>query len=253
MCAHAQTSQPFARPRSAHGTTVLHRTREASSLMRRPSRVRERTQTGAAQRARAASARAAPPPHRERAQWPVAALLRTCASRSAGRARGQDRRVLPRPCTKQSRLLAGAVPFHRAWTDYNQRSAAPARCKHACCASSRERASVVARSRVRTRASRLPVGDCGWHVEARSCTEGERPLAGAMPFQRAWADYSQRGAAPARCKRACCASSRERSSAAARLRVRTRASGLCGRPRLSRRSTAFYRRREPSRWCSVLP
>ena len=76
----------------------------------------------------------------------------------------------PRPCTKQNRLLAGAVPFHMVWTGYNQRGAARARRKRACCASSRERVSAVARSRVRTRASRMPVVSRGRYVGARPCT-----------------------------------------------------------------------------------
>ena len=41
-------------------------------------------------------------------------------------------------------------------------------------------------------------------------------------------------------------------SAVAQSRVRTRASGLCWRPRLVRRSTALHQRREATRWCSGL-
>ena len=107
----------------------------------------------------------------------------------------------------------------------------------------------MAQSRVRTRACEL----CGRRVASLACPEKERPLAGAVPFYRARTAYNQRGAACAGRKRACCASSRERASAVAQSRLRTRASGLCGRPQLARRSMTLHQRREASRWCSGLP
>ena len=178
-CAHAHADREEPKAGAWHHCLVPNE--RALSLARRPSRVRGRIPTRTARCAHATSACAAPSPHRERARW----LARVCAhAQVAGRARGQCRRVSPGPCTKQNRLLAGAVPFHKAWPDYNQRGAAHARCKRACCASSRERASAVARSRVHTRASRMPVGGRDWHVGARPCTEGERPLAGAVLFQK---------------------------------------------------------------------
>ena len=67
----------------------------------------------------------------------------------------------------------------------------------------------MARLCVRTRASGLCYGR-GWHVGARPCTVGERPLAGAVAFHRIWIDYNPRGTARARRKRVCFASSRER-------------------------------------------
>ena len=208
------------------------------------------TPTSAARRAHAASARAAPPPERERARWRF--FLRTCASKLLVGGRGWH--VGARPCTEGEGRLAGAVGFHRAWADSNQRGAARARRKRACCASSRERES--ARSGaffLRTCASKLLVGGRGWHVGARPCTEGEGRLAGAVGFHRAWTDSNQRGAARARRKRACCASSRERERAVALFLAHMRKSAARWRPRLARRSTAVHRGRGPSRWRSGLP
>ena len=56
----------------------------APSLARQPFKAEGPIQTRGAWRARAASAPAAPPPHREQARWP---LLRTCASRPRARPR----------------------------------------------------------------------------------------------------------------------------------------------------------------------
>ena len=57
--------------------------------------------------------------------------------------------------------------------------------KLACFATSRETASAVALACV-PRESRLSVGDRSWNVATRPCTEGERPLAGAVPCYRSW-------------------------------------------------------------------
>ena len=61
----------------------------------------------------------------------------------------------------------------------------------------------------------LCVGGHYWQVAPRSCTEGESPLAGTVPFHRVRANYNQRGTASARRKLACCASSPETASAVA--------------------------------------
>ena len=53
------------------------------------------------------------------------------------------------------------------------------------------------------------------HVGAQPCAEEGRPVAFAVPFQRARSDHSQRGAARARGKRTYCASSSKRGSAVA--------------------------------------
>ena len=58
------------------------------------------------------------------------------------------------------------------------------------------------------RQSRLHVGGRSWHVAPRPRAETERPLAGAVPSHRAWADHNQHGTAHARRKLACCASCR---------------------------------------------
>ena len=93
-----------------------------------------------------------------------------------------------------------------------------ARSTLACCASSRETASAVPRSRV-PRKSRLILGGRSWYVAPRPRTEGEGPLGGAMPLPSAPTDHNQRGTARARSKRAYYASSRETVSAAARSHV----------------------------------
>ena len=53
------------------------------------------------------------------------------------------------------------------------------------------------------------VGGRGGHVKARLSNEVAGLLAGAVGFNRTWTDLNQRGAARARRKRVCCASSRE--------------------------------------------
>ena len=63
------------------------------------------------------------------------------------------------------------------------------------------------------RKSWLCVGGHYWQVAPRSCTEGESPLAGTVPFHRVRANYHKRGAARARRKLAFCASSPETASA----------------------------------------
>ena len=70
------------------------------------------------------------------------------------------------------------------------------------------------------RESLLCVGGHSWHVAARFCTAGERPLAGAVALYGARSDYNQRGTSRARRKRACLGSLRETASAVARSRER---------------------------------
>ena len=90
--------------------------------------------------------------------------------------------------------------------------------KLACCASSRETASVVARSRV-PRESRLILDGHRWHVAPRPHAEGERPLASVVSLPSASVDRNQRSTVHARSKLECCAFSRETASAEAHLRV----------------------------------
>ena len=116
------------------------------------------------------------------------------------------------------RPLAGAVSFHGARTDHDQRGTARARSKLACCASSRETASAVARSRV-PRESRLILGGRSWHDAPRPRAEGERPIAGAVDLPSAWNDHNKRDTARAHSKLAYCASFRETASTVARSRV----------------------------------
>ena len=131
---------------------------------------------------------------------------------------GHSSHVAPRSCTEGERPSAGAVPFRSAYADRSQRGTARARGKLACFATSRETASAVALARV-PRECRLRVGGHSSHVAPRSCTEGERPSAGAVPFRSAYADHNQRGTACARGKLACFATSRETASAVALVRV----------------------------------
>ena len=96
---------------------------------------------------------------------------------------GRSWHVIPRPRAEGERPLAGAVHLHIARTDHNQRGTARARSKLACCASSREIASAVARARV-PHESWLCIGGRSWHVAPRLRVERERDLAGAVPFHR---------------------------------------------------------------------
>ena len=178
--------------------------------------------------------------------------------------------------------------MYSAWGDHTPRYTLRARVKRACCTSSLERASAVARLRARhakagcvlgsqqarrttvlrqrrggyrrcialswgagrpqparqgaratqarvlhllaresersgalacvPRKSRLCVGGRSGHVAPRSCVEGDRPLADAVPFYKVRTDHSH-GTARTRGKRAC-ASSQQRASTVARLRTR---------------------------------
>ena len=148
----------------------------------------------AARRARVASARAAPPPQREPAQWRASALHAQATPRSAG----QSWHVRSRPCTEEGRLLARAVSFHGVWSECRQRGAARARVGSARAAPppNRERAQWRA-SALRTQATSPSKGQ-GWHGGARPCIEGGRLLACAVPFHGAWSGCRQRGTARAR-------------------------------------------------------
>ena len=68
-----------------------------------------------------------------------------------------------------------------------------------CCASSSETASAGAPAPRDTRRW-LGFGGHNLHVTPQARAEGERPLAGAMPSDRSWADHNQRGTARARNK-----------------------------------------------------
>ena len=101
----------------------------------------------------------------------------------------------------------GATVLPSASADRKQPGTMRARSKLANCASSRETASAVARSRL-PREHRLVLGGRNKCVVPRPRAEGERPLVGAIPLPSAAIDHNQRGAARARSKLACCASSR---------------------------------------------
>ena len=77
------------------------------------------------------------------------------------------------------------------------------------------------------RKSRLCIGARSWHVAPRSCTEGERPPAGALCFHKTWTDRNQRGTARTRGRLACYAFSRETASEVALIAHVPRESRLC--------------------------
>ena len=74
---------------------------------------------------------------------------------------------------------------------------------------------------------RLCVGGLTWHVAPRFCTEGERPLIGAVPLHRARTNHTLRGPLRACGNRDCTASSPETGSAVARPRVPSDSRLLC--------------------------
>ena len=106
-------------------------------------------QRGAA-RARVGSARAGPRPQSASAGDAQARYTRRPPRAVRGRAGTWKHGLAP----KERRLLARAVPFHGACSECRQRSAARARRKRTCWASSPERASAETRKRA-TRASHL--------------------------------------------------------------------------------------------------
>ena len=132
----------------------------------------------AARRVRASSSRAVPSPERQPAQW----RSRLCHIKAGWH-------VAPRCCTERERAPAGAVSFHRAWASNGQRGTTHARSQLVCSAIFPKLASAVALARVPSE-SRLCVRGRSWHVAPRSCTEGERAPAGAVPAHSAWADHN---------------------------------------------------------------
>ena len=78
--------------------------------------------------------------------------------------------------------------------DHNQRGTARARGRLAGSAFSRKIASAVALTRV-PRESRVCIGARSWHDAPGSCTEGERPFAGALSCHRTWVGQNQRATA----------------------------------------------------------
>ena len=176
------------RPQLAHQSTVLHRgraPRERGFLLVRCPFVRHGPITiSAAWGACMASARVAPPPHREPQQWracvrhanPDARLRLQLTRRSAVVHRGRE------PFRRCSILTYGIDRLQSA------RHSACVRRKRSCCASSPQTANAVARLRA-PRESQLLVGGHCWHVGARSCTEREMLVAGSVTFRMAWTDY----------------------------------------------------------------
>ena len=193
----------------------------------------EPTITSAARRARAASARDAPPPERERAQW----RSRVCAHAQAG-------------CS----LLGGAAdtsehgfaPKGRSfslvqWPFIGHGPATTSAARRA-----RRAALVVVRA--------CPIrGHCTSERSILRCKAVLRRVSCGLLYSRlARVHTCNRNTALAISREETQHTRLPRASAVAQSRLRTRAGRLCGRPQLARRNTDLHRRREPSRWFSGL-
>ena len=97
--------------------------------------------------------------------------------------------MVPRFRTEGERLSAGAALFYEAWTEHDPPGTVRARGKLACCASSREKASAVARARV-SRESRLRQVEAAAGTSHHDLAPKERVSAGAVPFHRAWVNHN---------------------------------------------------------------
>ena len=206
---------------------LRHRKLRCRSPLRRGSRA-SAYPTSAQRRPR----RSAPPHHAAGPGFPRHSRIGVHARRSHARLRS---------CRQVRRTAPHLLPRHRA-------TLPRAECARAL---RRRRGPPAEHAHARVpRECRLNVGGHSSHDAARSCTERERPPAGAVPFHRAEADHRQRSTARARGKLACFVTSRETASAVA---VRaTRKPAACWRPQLARRTTVLHRRRETSRRCSEI-
>ena len=165
---------------------------------------------------------------------------------------GHSSHVAPRSRTEGERLSAGLVPFYRAWAGHNPPGAARARGKLACCASSREAASAVARARV-SRENRLR------KVEAAASTSYHGLALMERGFLLVQCSFIGNGSATSRpgrrtrAERLRAAPRRERKRAHWRVRACHAKAGYAKwRPPLARRTTVSHRRGEAFRRCSVL-
>jgi len=98
----------------------------------------------------------------------------------------------------------------------------------------------------------LGAGGRSWHVVPRLRAEKERPLAGAAPFGREWADQDQRSTAHARSKVECCASFPETASISSMRRARHAALAWRRTPQLARHTAVVRLRGEGFRRRSAL-
>ena len=175
---HMCASRTRARPRPARGTTALLRTREASSLVRWPSRVGGLISTRATRRTRAESARAASRPHRKRTQWRAHVCAHAQTSRPC--ARRPRLAMTPLSCTERKSTLLLCGGLLESEDDSIRRCKARGPGKRTCCASSSEKASAVA-ALLRTCANRSR-GAQGQRAAPRPCTERESPVASVAAF-----------------------------------------------------------------------
>jgi len=180
-----------------------------------PLRTRGPITASAARRAHAARLRVLLPPERQPAQWRLrvgyakaGGVLEVAALTSRHGLAPKERGLSPVQCP--------SIPRRPKNTTSAARRASVASSRFF--ATFRETARAVARSRV-PRESRLRVRCHSSHVAPRSCTEGDRPSAGAVPFHSTYGNRSQRGMARARGELACFATSRETDSAVALIRV----------------------------------
>ena len=132
---------------------------------------------------------------------------------------------------------AGAVPYRRLRTVYNQRRMACARSKLECCAppsdSERRRTSFARETR-----RCLGVGGRSLHVAPRARDKGERPLVGAGVFRKAQADHDQSGTARSLSVLELCPSFQRERAQAHQRRARNAALSWRWRPQLARRTTS---------------
>ena len=215
VCAHANIgcSLEAVASTSEHGRAPMER---AVSLAQWAFVRHGPTPTSAAPRASTASARAPLPPERERvvAHFPVHTrerpMLVEAAAGKSEHGRAPKERAVSLAQWPSKRHGPTPTDTERRARAASARAAPPHEIEHA-----------VARSHVRTRERWLVVGGSGWHVRAWVCTEAEGRLVGVLCFHRARTGSNQCGAARARRKRACCATSRERARGG-RSPVRTR-------------------------------
>ena len=185
---------------SQHGLAPMER---GLLMVRYRCIVRDPITTSAARRARVASVRAALRLERQLAQWRARA---SATRKPALRWRPQvaRRSTVLRQSKEASRRRSALVMRVKRL----QPSRHGARVSQACVlrliSRDSERSGALACSPLE---SLLCVGGRSWHVAARSCADGERPLDDVVPSHRARLDYNQRGTARACRKRAGCASS----------------------------------------------
>ena len=240
------------RPRLARQSTHVRARPQpcrAVSLVQRASIGQKPTPTSAA-RTHRKRALLRLPQRNEHERWQYY-CLRTCARKLLVGNRG--RHVGARPCTEGEGRLAGAVGFHRAGADSNQRGAHTPQAR-VLRLLQRERACAVA-FLFRSHAQ----GSYLLEAAAGTSERGRAPRQSAVSLAQ-WASIGQERSPTSTARRAHAASARaapsperERARAVALFLAHMRKKAACWKPRLARRSAAVHRGRGPPRWCRGLP